>query len=266
MDETTYPATAVEWLIGTDQRSVLEIGAGSGALTRQLIALGHDVHATDASAEAVERLSEALPHVRANAATAERLPNLDGSVDVVVCRDFARYDAEAALGEFARVLRSGGHLALVIETLDTKIPWVRKFARLLERDGESVEAPEALVRSTQFGFVDETQFRHWATVDGDDLCALALADPRVAVADARAQERLLAAVRALYADYGRGRDGMQLPSIAHCFRASVIEHPWSVPPREGTESQAGPAEVQTGAAGNHDGDHDGDDGLLIDFR
>lgn len=263
MDETTYPATAVEWLIGTDQRSVLEVGAGSGALTRQLVALGHDVHATDPSADTVEKLAESLPHVRTNAATAERLPNLDGSVDVVVCRDFARYDADAALGEFARVLRRGGHLALVIQALDTKIPWVRKFARLLERDGESVEAPEALVRSTQFGFVDETHFRHWATVDGDDLCAIALADPRVATSDPKAQERLLDAVRALYADYGRGHDGMQLPTIAHCFRASVIEHPWSVPAREGTDAPADGDDPAAPGAGPQDGD---DDGLLIDFR
>lgn len=260
MSETTYPEAAVSWLIGTDQRSVLEVGAGDGALTLQLLALGHDVHAADSSAEAVERLAERFPGIRTSAATAERLPNLDASVDVVVCRAFDQYDEAAALQEFSRVLRPGGHVAVVVEALDTKIPWVRKFARLLGDDAPVPDAPDSIVQSTQFGFVDQDSFRHWSTVDRDDLCALALSDPRVATMDPAARERLLDAVRALYDDYGRGPDGMQLPQIAHCFRASVIEHPWSVPPRDGADAGA-----TDGESAPSTGPED-DDGLLIDFR
>lgn len=258
VSETTYPVAAVAWLVGTDQKSVLEIGAGDGALTGQLVALGHDVHATDSSAAAVERLAELHPGVRTSAATAERLPNLDASVDVVVARNFHTYDEEAALTEFSRVLRPGGHVAVVIETLDTKIPWVRKFARLLGDETAAPETPDSIVQSTKFGFVDADSFRHWTTVHRDGLCALALLDPRVATMDAAAKERLLDDVRALYDDYGRGPDGMQLPQIAHCFRAGVIEHPWSVPPRDGADGEADPAQPA--------GEHDDDDGLLIDFR
>jgi SAM-dependent methyltransferase len=259
VSETTYPEAAVAWLVGTDQRSVLEIGAGDGALTSQLLALGHDVHATDSSAEAVERLAERFAGVRTSAATAERLPNIDASVDVVVCRNFAAYDEDVALVEFSRVLRPGGHVAVVGESLDVKIPWVRKFARLLGAGNIVPEVPESIVRSTSFGFVDQDSFRHWSTVDREGLCAIALTDPRVATMDPAAQERLLDDVRALYDDYGRGHDGMQLPQIAHCFRAGVIEHPWSVPPREGADATT----AGTPGAGTPDED---DDGLLIDFR
>lgn len=258
MSATTYPEAAVAWLVGQDQKSVLEIGAGDGALTAQLVALGHDVHATDPSAEAAERLAALFPDLRTSAATAERLPNLDASVDVVVCRNFHTYDEEAALTEFSRVLRPGGHVAVVVEALDTKIPWVRKFSRLLGEEPPEPTTPESIVQSTRFGFVDADAFRHWSTVDRDALCAVALLDPRVARMDPAAQERLLADVRALYDDYGRGPDGMQLPQIAHCYRAGVIEHPWSVPPREG----AAPA-AETPAADAAEGE---DDGLLIDFR
>lgn len=262
MSETTYPEAAVTWLVGTDQKSVLEIGASDGALTAQLVALGHDVHATDSSAEAVERLAERFEGIRTSAATAERLPNLDGSVDVVVCRNFHTYDEGAALAEFARVLRPGGHVAVVVEALDTKIPWVRKFARLLGEEVTAPETPDSIVKSTSFGFVDSDSFRHWSTVHREDLCAVALLDPRVASLDPAAQERLLDDVRALYDDYGRGPDGMQLPQIAHCYRAGVIEHPWSVPPREGAATSAtAAAESGTGGA-----EPDDDDGLLIDFR
>lgn len=265
MSATTYPEAAVVWLVGHDQKSVLEIGAGDGSLTEQLVALGHDVHATDPSADAVERLATRFPGLRTSAATAERLPNVDASVDVVVCRNFPTYDEEAALTEFSRVLRPGGHVAVVVEALDTKIPWVRKFARLLGEQAADPETPESIVRSTKFGFVDADTFRHWSTVDREALCTVALLDPRVATMDPSAQERLLDDVRALYDDYGRGPDGMQLPQIAHCFRAGVIEHPWSVPPREGTvvdEGSDGGAETP-GSVGSTEPD---DDGLLIDFR
>src|SRR6187551_576962 len=43
----SYPADAVTWLIGDDPATVLELGAGTGKLTRVLVDLGHDVHATD---------------------------------------------------------------------------------------------------------------------------------------------------------------------------------------------------------------------------
>ena len=45
----SYPTAAAEWLIGPEQKTVLEVGAGTGKLTEQLVALGHDVHATDPS-------------------------------------------------------------------------------------------------------------------------------------------------------------------------------------------------------------------------
>lgn len=260
-----YPRAAVEWLLGPDQKSVLEVGAGTGKLTDELAALGHDVHATDPSAEMLGVLSERLPAVRASIATAERLPCLDGSVDVVVCAQaFHRFDQDAALAEFARVLRPGGHLALTWNAQDVKIPWVRKLARLIGDQDSQVEAPESLVRSTKFGFVDETSLRHWQTVDADALCDMALSRSTVATLDEPARERTLADVRALYDDYGRGPDGMQLPWIARCFRASVIEHPWSVPRREGADD-AGAGED----AGDHaptPGPGEDADATLIDFR
>jgi hypothetical protein len=39
----------------------------------------------------------------------------------------------------------------------------------------------------------------------------------------------VAAALALYADYGRGADGMQMPWVARCFRATVVEEAWQAP-------------------------------------
>ena len=46
----TYPDEAVRWMLGEQPLSVLELGAGTGKLTRVMVSLGHDVHATDPDA------------------------------------------------------------------------------------------------------------------------------------------------------------------------------------------------------------------------
>lgn len=242
VDNTTYPREAVDWLTGAGPRSVLEIGAGDGSLTALLLEAGHEVHVTDPSADAVAALAERHPGVRTSVATAERLPNADQSVDVVVCTSFAQFTADASLAEFARVLKPGGYLALASNTYDTKIPWVKKWSRILG-DTPAVEVPQELVTSQQFGFVDDSTFRHWQTVDADALCRIAAADPRVFSLDPDRRERVFADIRALYADYGRGPDGMQLPTVSHCFRAGVVENAWSLPPLEAGALDDTPAPV-----------------------
>lgn len=252
-----YPPAATEWLVGLDQKSVLVVGACQGALTPHLAALGHDVQATDTSAEGLSRLVEQSPGLRTTVAAPEFLPALDGSVDVVLCEQrFDDLDADSALTEFARVLRPGGHVAVVAAVPDTKIPWARRLAALLGHEPADAGPPDQLVRCDRFGFVDATTYRFWQDVNNENLDDLVLAQPRVAALEPPAREAKLAEVRAFYADYGRGRDGMQLPWVAHCAKASVIEHPWSVPRREGAEVEPAPDQ----------GDDPPDDSLLIDFR
>lgn len=250
------PAAAAEFMVGPDQRTVLEVGAGTGKLTAHLVALGHDVHATDPSSVLLGVLTDRLPGVRTSVARPEELPLLDGSVDVVVCaQGFDGFDQEAALAEFARVLRPGGHLALAWNTRDAKVPWVRRLAAIIGDQEFDIHPPDSLVRSDRFGFVEESAHRFWQVVHSDTLCDLALSRPHVAGLDEAAKAELLAEVRRFYDDYGRGADGMQLPWISRCFKASVIEHPWSVPSRDVAET---PVTAPV--------DQPADESLLIDFR
>jgi SAM-dependent methyltransferase len=226
----TYPRDAVTWLVGSSPTSVLELGAGTGKLTEVLFSMGHDVFATDPDDRMLDILSVKLPHVRATAGTAEQIPAPDGSYDVVVAgQAYHWFDQETALAEIARVLKPGGHLALVWNERDERIPWVKKLGRIIDTTGRTeaeLEHPE-IPASGLFSAVESAQFRHWQTVNRDSICDLVLSRSNLNVLSEEERERKRAEVVAFYDDYGRGMDGMQLPYTAYCFRAAVVPKPVS---------------------------------------
>lgn len=100
-----------------DGWQVLDVGCGTGNLTRALVASGDRIRATgiDPTADYVAFAREALPHPRARflTGTAEQLPFADGSFDaalaLLVLQDFG--DARRAVLEMTRVVRPGGVVA-----------------------------------------------------------------------------------------------------------------------------------------------------------
>jgi SAM-dependent methyltransferase len=93
---------------------VADLGAGTGKLTRQLVALGADVVAIEPAAGMRRRLQEEVPGVKVLDGTAEDIPLPDASVDVVAAgQAFHWFDTRPALDEIARVLRPAGWLALL---------------------------------------------------------------------------------------------------------------------------------------------------------
>jgi SAM-dependent methyltransferase len=245
-----YPVEAAEWLVGRDAATVLELGAGTGKLTSQLVALGHDVLATDPDQAMLDRLSRNLPEVRTVQASAEDLPLGADAYDVVVAAQaFHWFDLDRALPEIARVLSPGGHLALVWNTRDESIPWVRRLGRIIGTQ-EQVEAPGALEGSELFGDIDEATFTHWQQIDRKSIQDLVLSRSNIAVLDEEGRAAKLAEVLAFYDDFGRGMDGMQLPYVTRCFRTTVV-----------TAEEPGDDEPVSGASDGTDTDT-----LLIDFR
>jgi ubiquinone/menaquinone biosynthesis C-methylase UbiE len=249
-----YPAEAAAWLVGDEPVTVLELGAGTGKLTEALVGLGHDVHATDPDDAMLARLRARLPDVPTSVASAEELPAASASYDVVVAgQAFHWLDHDVALPEIARVLRPGGRLALVWNQRDEQIPWVRKLGRIIGSQ-DQLRSEQPLVASAYFGEVEHASFRHWQTIDRTSVQDLAISRSNLAVLDEEARRAKVAEVLALYDDYGRGMDGMQLPYLASCFRATLTDRPAAATP----DAPGG----GTAAAGDKSAD---DDVLLIDF-
>lgn len=261
----SYPDEAVSWLTGHGRSLVLELGAGSGRLTEVLHRQGHRVVALDALPEQLRVLRARVPvaHV---AGAAEHLPLPSRSMDLVACgQAFQWFDAAAALQEAARVLRPGGVIALAWNTYDTSIPWVRRLKALISPEGavDSLDTRTMPLLSTPyFGFVEQRRFRFWQTHTAASLLDLARSMHHVATMREPQRETLLRQVAALYDDFERGHDGMQLPWVTCCFRA-VVRHqelPSEQPPPAGHSSGAVAAPDGRGAPPEDPGTR------LIDFR
>jgi SAM-dependent methyltransferase len=100
-------------------RRVLDVGAGTGMLTRHLLARGAEVVAAEPVAGMRAALAEATPRALVVGARAEALPLADASVDAVtVAQAFHWFEAPVALAEVHRVLRPDGWLAVLFNVRD----------------------------------------------------------------------------------------------------------------------------------------------------
>ena len=215
-----YPADAVLWLAGETPCDVVDLGAGTGKLTRSLAALGHHVVAVEPLGEMLDRLRAAVPGVTAVAGSAESMPLPDGAADVVACAQaFHWFDQEPALAEIARVLRPGGRLALVWNVRDERVPWVSELSdAMVGRTGVDRGAAAPIEQSGLYGPVEHATFEHTQTVDRDALRALVLSRSYCAVLPEEERAPILGRVDRLFDEHAR--DGLlTLPYVVECFRA-----------------------------------------------
>lgn len=98
---------------------MLDLAAGTGKLTRALVAFGLDVVAVEPQAAMRERLASIVGEERVRDGVAEEIPLDNGSVHAVTVADgFHWFDRAKALTEISRVLRPGGGLAVLTTVPD----------------------------------------------------------------------------------------------------------------------------------------------------
>ena len=110
----SYPVEAVR-VAGLDPTSVvLELGAGTGKLTRVLVDEFAEIVAVEPDPRMRSLFAALCPRAALVAGTAEALPVAPTSVDAVfVAEAFHWFDHHAAVAEIARVLRPGGAIVLM---------------------------------------------------------------------------------------------------------------------------------------------------------
>jgi len=119
------PEAVVDRLLPRAVGAVLDLGAGTGAMTRRLVGRAERVYAVDPDPRMTELLSGGCPGVEVHQGTAERIPLPDGCVDaVVVASAWHWMDPATAIPEIVRVLRPSGSLNIVWNRRDRSVPWV----------------------------------------------------------------------------------------------------------------------------------------------
>jgi SAM-dependent methyltransferase len=206
-----YPVEAIQWLLAELRlepgRTVLDVGAGTGKLTRELVSRGASVVAVEPVPAMRAVLEQAVPAARALDGTAEALPVADESVDaIVVASAFHWFDGPAAVAEFHRILRPGGRLALLWNRRRREQPLHAAISAIIEPyrgDAPSAYRGEwraPVVAGGLFGAVAEREVPFEQLVDADGLVDRVGSTSFIAALPDAEREQVLARVRALAAD------------------------------------------------------------------
>lgn len=221
----SYPSRAVEWLVPNRPCRVLDLGAGTGKLTRQLSERGLDVVAVEPSEGMRDQLTRAVPGVAVLAGAAEDIPVADGSVDVVVVAQAWHWvDPDRAVPEIARVLVPGGYLSLVWNIRDQREDWVAQLDRILHARGTPFgDGLGDVAIGAPFGPVERFTVEWRYRVTPEELLDLVASRSYVITLPAADRSALLEEVRALLNTHPAvaGTDEIAVPYVTHCFRTRL---------------------------------------------
>jgi SAM-dependent methyltransferase len=221
----SYPRDALQALCsgtgigsGTD---VVELGPGTGKLTRLLVEAGARVVGVEPVGEMRARLATALPHVHVvdGAAEASTLPTASADA-VVAAQAFHWFRGEEALVEIHRLLRPGGGLGLIWALRDERLPWVRSLSRLIEPYEADVPRYReggwrAAFETTElFTPLDESHFAYDQEMDAESLVMRVASMSFIAVLPEAERAAVLAQARELVVGLG---ERFVLPHVVDVF-------------------------------------------------
>jgi SAM-dependent methyltransferase len=138
------PAAIAELFARFEPRTVLDVAAGTGKLTRLLVEHASEVFAIEPVDGMRAVLEREVPDARLLDGTAEAIPLPDASVDAVfVAEAFHWFDLERAAAEIARVLRPDGVLVVLWNYLARSLDWADEVhATLKEHRIEHARGPD----------------------------------------------------------------------------------------------------------------------------
>jgi SAM-dependent methyltransferase len=126
------PAAAVDWILPESVGTVVDLGAGTGALTRLLVGRAEQVVAIEPDDRMRSVLAEQVPGIRALMGRGESIPLPDGSVDAVIASSSWHWmEPVATLSEVGRVLVPRGVLGALWSGPDPEGPFLAQARALL---------------------------------------------------------------------------------------------------------------------------------------
>jgi SAM-dependent methyltransferase len=214
-----YPEEALRraaGLLGLEPGAcVLDVGAGTGKLTRGLVALGFEVVAVEPGTPMLDQLRTAVSEAEALEVPAESIPLPDESVDAAFAgQAYHWFDRERAVPELHRVVRSGGGLALLWNWWDERDPLQRELGELVGYAGHEPYRPEELPGEPWFHEAGRTVVETVQESSPEALVGYLSTASAYLVAEPDEREESLRAVHEIAARYG---ERFPLPRLTYVF-------------------------------------------------
>ncbi|WEK62604.1 MAG: class I SAM-dependent methyltransferase [Candidatus Microbacterium colombiense] len=222
-----YPFAAVAWMLEKlpeGSRRIADVGAGTGKLTRALIAAPQaEVVAIDPDPAMLSALRDAIPGVPTFVGSAERLPLPDASVDAIVLGQAWHWvEPAAASAEIGRVVRSGGALGLVWNIRDERHEWVRRLTEIMHGSAaEQMLAAGDPVVAQPFTPLEQESWEWTRPMSRAQLHSMATSRSYVITAPEEEKARIRSQMDGLFDELGIDGSGtIDLPYVTRAFRAA----------------------------------------------
>jgi SAM-dependent methyltransferase len=214
-----YPEEALCWAaerIGLEPGArVLDVGAGTGKLTRGLVALGYHVVAVEPGGAMLDQLRTAVPGAEAINGSAESVPLADESVDAAfAAQAYHWFDRERALPELHRVLRTDGGLALLWNWWDERDPLQAALGELVGYAGHEPYRDEELPGAPWFRELGRTVVETVEESSPQALVDYLSTASAFLVAEPDERDESLRRIREIAEQYG---DRFRLPRLTYVF-------------------------------------------------
>jgi SAM-dependent methyltransferase len=220
-----YPEEALRWAADrlglVAAARVLDLGAGTGKLTRGLVALGFDTVAVEPGVPMLAQLREAVPEAEAYEGAAEAIPLPDSSVDAGFAgQAFHWFDPERALPELHRVIRPAGGLGLLWNWWDERDPLQAELGGLIGYAGHQPYRDDELPGAPWFRELGRTVVESAPESSPEALVGYLSTASAFLTAEPDEREEALRSVREVASRYG---DCFPLPRLTYVFALARLD-------------------------------------------
>jgi SAM-dependent methyltransferase len=221
------PDNAVDWLLAAGAQVAVDVGAGTGLLTRVLARKVPRVIAVEPDDRMRAVLSARSPGIEALAGRGEAIPLPDASADgIFISSAWHWMDSGRTLAEVTRVLRDGGRFGLIWTSRDSETGWLREIRRdrpaRPRDDGPSRPRSVALPADALLSGIATRSFVFELRMTVDALIEMLGTYSGVITASPAERADGLARARAVVDELFPGAADIDVPMRARCWRADRI--------------------------------------------